>query len=288
MEKDFDAMAIPKEKVLKVQVLALIVAGYAAFDMISVVVLGEYLYYDGIPVLISLYIVPLVCLLVVFAIFFKKTFKRSPFRVPKRSKHAPAVPETDRLTALFFPPGIDILAATKELRPELAKLHGDLIAGTEAETLPLVNKYLHKINPPFLAGCGDVISKNLVKTDFFPDIVVIDGKTCRQGYGTVFPESYERRQVPNVTGAVSRAAWDGIKAAVGARKRIIIEVTGGEEDLLLIPLVLFAPDNAIVAYGQPPVTDVTPPIRAGAVMVKVTPDVKDHFAAIFAKFVPSA
>jgi len=53
---------------------------------------------------------------------------------------------------------------------------------------------------------------------------------------------------------------------------------------LLIPLVLFAPENAIVAYGQPPVTDVDPPIPAGAVLIKVTSDVKQYFAEIFGKF----
>jgi len=183
---------------------------------------------------------------------------------------------------------MDTLVAPRELRPELAKLHGELIAGTEAETLPKVNDYLKRERPPYLGGCGDVISKNLFKTDFFPDLVVVDGKTHAQGVRHRLPSDYTRRSTDNVTGGVTLAAWRSIEAATASGKRTIIEVTGGEEDLLLIPMVLLAPDNAIIAYGQPPVTDIEPPIPAGAVMVKVTPAVRRAFEDLFSRFTPPA
>jgi uncharacterized protein (UPF0218 family) len=278
-------MSIPKEKVLRAQVITLAVVAYALVDLFSALALQDYLFYDGLLVLVFLFFVPLGVVLVLHTIFLRKVFKPYPRHAGKSS--APQA-EVDDIASIFFPPGVMTLMASKELRPELAKLHGDLIAGTEAETLPKVNAYLNRERPTYLGGCGDVISKNLVKTDFFPDIVVIDGRTQRRGYDIAFPQDYKHREVSNVTGGVTRAAWETIAQVIAAGKRTIIEVTGGEEDLLLIPMVLLAPDNAIMAYGQPPVTDIDPPIPAGAVMVKVTPAVRRTFADLFSRFTPPA
>ncbi len=173
MPTRFDAMSIPKEKVLKAQIITLAIVAYALVDLFSVLALQDYLFYDGIYVLVFLFFVPLGVVLVLHTIFIKKVFK--PF--PRRARKAPAPnTEADELTSIFFPPGVSTLMASKELRPELAKLHGDLIAGTEAETLPKVNEYLQREQPPYLGGCGDVISRNLFKTDFLTNLAVVDGK----------------------------------------------------------------------------------------------------------------
>ncbi len=285
MPVQFDAMSIPKDRVLKAQVITLAVVAYALVDLFSSIALGDYLFYDGIYVLVFLFFVPLGIVLVLQVIFIKKVFK--PYPRSARKAVAPS-DEADDLVAIFFPPGVTTLMAAKELRPELAKLHGDLIAGTEAETLPKVNDYLKREKPPYLGSCGDVISKNLVKTDFFPDIIVIDGRTQRRGYEAAFPQGYKHREVENVTGGVTRAAWETIAQVIASGNRTILSVTGGEEDLLLIPLVLLAPGNAIMAYGQPPVTDIEPPIPAGAVMVKVTAAVRRTFADLFSRFTSPA
>ncbi|MBN2150893.1 MAG: DUF359 domain-containing protein, partial [Candidatus Lokiarchaeota archaeon] len=281
MPARFDAMSIPKGKVLRAQVITLAVVAYALVDLVSVVYLADYLFYEGIYLLVFMFFVPLGVVLILHALFLKRVFKPLPRRpMGALGRHA----EGDDLAPVFFPPGVPALVAPRELRPELAKLHGDLIAGSEAETLPQVNEYLHHERPSFLGCCGDVISKNVFKTDFLPDLVVVDGMTQRRGYEAAFPQGYERRDVPNATGGVSRAAWEAIALAIASGRRTVIEVTGGEEDLLLIPMVLLAPDGAIMAYGQPPVTDVEPPIPAGAVMVKVTPAVRKAFGELFSRF----
>jgi len=40
----------------------------------------------------------------------------------------------------------------------------------------------------------------------------------------------------------------------------------GEEDLLVIPACIFAPENSIVLYGQP---------NQGLVIVKITPEIRN-------------
>nr|MDO8085300.1 DUF359 domain-containing protein [Candidatus Sigynarchaeum springense] len=285
MPARFDAMAIPKEKVLRAQVITLAIVAYALVDLFSMLALQDYLFYDGIYVLLFLFFIPLGVVLVLYAAFIRKVFKPCPRRAPKV---AATLAESSDLASMFFTPGVSTLVASRELRPELARLHGELIAGTEAETLPKVNDYLKRERPPYLGSCGDVISRNLFKTDYFPDLVVVDRKTQRRDYEATFPQGYKRREVSNVTGGVTRAAWEAIAQAIASGERTIIEVTGGEEDLLLIPMVLLAPDGAIMAYGQPPVTDIEPPIPAGAVMVKVTAAVRRTFADLFSRFTPPA
>ena len=43
-------------------------------------------------------------------------------------------------------------------------------------------------------------------------------------------------------------------------------MVNGEEDLLVIPVCIYAPDNAVVMYGQP---------NEGLVIVQVTPDIRN-------------
>jgi len=40
----------------------------------------------------------------------------------------------------------------------------------------------------------------------------------------------------------------------------------GEEDLLVIPVCIYAPDNSVVMYGQP---------NEGLVIVKITPEIRN-------------
>lgn len=280
-------MAIPKNKVMRLEIIGISVAGYTVVNILFIEFLGDYLFHDGLILLVTLFFVPLTGVLIVFAIFFLKTFKPRIKHTMKTHHSRNEIMAEDAIMTSFFPEGVEARIASRELRPELAKLHGDLIAGTEEETLPRINVYLQQNHPSFLGGCGDVISKNLLKTDFYPDVIIIDGQTCRQDYEEEFPASYKQRRVENITGGVTRTGWFGIKDAIDSQERTIIKVTGGEEDLLLIPLVLFSPENAIVAYGQPPITDVDPPIPAGAVMIKVTLEIKQYFAAIFGKFIAS-
>ncbi len=62
-------------------------------------------------------------------------------------------------------------------------------------------------------------------------------------------------------------AWQIVKRAIGGREAVIY--VEGEEDLLVLPVILEAPNNAFVVYGQP---------SQGLVVVTVTPSKKREVA----------
>ncbi|MFX0098331.1 MAG: DUF359 domain-containing protein [Candidatus Hodarchaeota archaeon] len=273
---------LTKKELLRIQIMALIILSYAIFVVLSITFFKGYLLYEGIGILISLYIIPFITTVVIFAVFLKKTFgaRMSPRKVAKSFDLPPEVDYSRK----FFPPGVKALEMVPELRPTLARVHGDLIAGNEEETLPKIQEFLEITEPVFLAGCGDVISKNLLETGSRPDIIIIDGKTCREEYEMDLPIEYVLHPVKNLTGGITREAWYTIAKAIKSFVNTVIEVKEGEEDLLVIPLVLLSPIGSVISYGQPPVTDLDPPIPSGAVMIVVTPLVKDKFESILQKF----
>ena len=55
-------------------------------------------------------------------------------------------------------------------------------------------------------------------------------------------------------------------------------VVDGEEDLLALIAVLYAPENSIVVYGQP---------YTGVVIIKVTPEKKEQVKALLNSMKPS-
>ncbi|MHA1682331.1 MAG: DUF359 domain-containing protein [Promethearchaeota archaeon] len=277
------AARVSKRVVVMAQVFTLLVIVYILLDMAIASLFKDYLYYTGFPIFFALYVVPAVMLLVLLVVYLKKTFK-----IKFGHRHGRFLPFDDdegiRLTDAFFGDDVISLDATPDLRPELAKVHGDLITGKEEVTLPVIGEYLKITKPGYLIGCGDVISKNLLKLKKKPDLLVIDGKTCRGDYDFALPPSYFRVEVKNKAGGITRQAWFAIKLALKSGRKTIIEVMDGEEDLLVIPLVLFSRVGTIVAYGQPPVTDHHPPIPAGAVMVQVKRSTKNRFENLLRRF----
>jgi len=71
-------------------------------------------------------------------------------------------------------------------------------------------------------------------------------------------------EVSNPPAQITRESVSAIRKAFAARPPVRIRVNG-EEDLLVIPVCVYAPDNTVVLYGQPDeglvVTSVTDEIR---------------------------
>ena len=72
--------------------------------------------------------------------------------------------------------------------------------------------------------------------------------------------------VNNPQGTITQEAISAVKAALEKNEHTHI-VVNGEEDLLALIAVLYAPENAVVVYGQP---------HEGIVVVKVTSDRKEQ------------
>ena len=80
-------------------------------------------------------------------------------------------------------------------------------------------------------------------------------------------EIFQEKSIVNVKnpqGTITQEAINAIQEAIQSKKQVNI-VVDGEEDLLTLIVVLNAPLNALVIYGQP---------NKGIVVVKVTPQKK--------------
>ena len=114
---------------------------------------------------------------------------------------------------------------------------------------------------------GDVVTATLTDAGAAPQVAIVDGKTERAptsaSVASVVAARRRTRHVSNPAGTLTRAAVAAVLEARTAVSPQTVWVTG-EEDLLVIPLVIAASTGASVVYGQP---------GEGMVHVAVTPAV---------------
>lgn len=113
---------------------------------------------------------------------------------------------------------------------------------------------------PKLISVGDVVSHNLHEHNLHPQLSIIDNKFLRD---QVMPENEAAENsihVKNPMGTITKEAVNAVKDALAKNEHVHI-VVDGEEDLLVLIAVLYAPENSLVVYGQP---------HLGIVAVKVT------------------
>ena len=107
---------------------------------------------------------------------------------------------------------------------------------------------------PLIADCtiyavGDVVTHNLQKRGITPAIAVIDGYTMRSPCKKLPVFRGECIRVKNPAGTLTVDLIRALDYAIMHPPATVI--VDGEEDLAVIPLVIAAPNNAIVLYGQP-------------------------------------
>ncbi len=118
-------------------------------------------------------------------------------------------------------------------------------------------------------GTPSPSSKNVRDAGIDIDVSVVDYRTMRRevapgrtAYGTIF-------QAANPAGTIELAAWEALGEAIGRRRSLLI--VQGEEDLLVLPAILLAPERSFVIYGQP---------RDGMVVVRVSREKKAEIQEI--------
>ncbi|MEM3577756.1 MAG: DUF359 domain-containing protein [Candidatus Bathyarchaeia archaeon] len=149
---------------------------------------------------------------------------------------------------------------TPELRIKLKKPLGILIQGSFNETMTRVKSMIEREKPPAIISVGDTVSKNLVENGVLPKLAIVDSKVMRRKTQPInVPVEREIRTV-NPAGTITEEAIKAIKEALNYDVNVKILVDG-EEDLLTLIAVLYAPENSFVIYGQP---------HQGAVLIKVT------------------
>jgi uncharacterized protein (UPF0218 family) len=170
---------------------------------------------------------------------------------------------------------------------------GKLIAGTRKETISEVEEHIKNYkNDNFevkLYLVGDIVTKDFLANDFLKSFVrlcIIDEKTQRNQIKIKIEDYFEEIiEFENPEGGIKKESFTLLDKIITSNKRTLFKVIKGEEDLLVLPLVLSIPLNKtvknLVFYGQPPITDSKRQIPEGIVMV----DVEKRIKKVVKKFV---
>jgi uncharacterized protein (UPF0218 family) len=157
-----------------------------------------------------------------------------------------------------------VYAITPKLRRKFKEPFGILIKGPFAETMAKMKELIDKEKPPLIISVGDVVSRNLHGHNINPNLTIIDNKFLRT---QTLPEQNRVEKtvcVNNPQGTITHDAIFEIRNALEKNNHTHI-VVSGEEDLLTLIAVLYAPKDSFVVYGQP---------YSGIVVVKVTAEKK--------------
>ncbi|KXA93182.1 hypothetical protein AKJ65_06555 [candidate division MSBL1 archaeon SCGC-AAA259E19] len=137
-------------------------------------------------------------------------------------------------------------------------------------------EYLDSLDYERIMTVGDVVSAEFLKNGVNPDIVCVDFTVMRSPVEEEIREVIEGYSIPqmkveNPPSYITEELEESIKQAEPPLK-IVVE---GEEDLAAVPAVLYAPENSIVAYGQP---------SEGVVLIEVSKEKKREFSDLLSLF----
>jgi pantetheine-phosphate adenylyltransferase len=166
------------------------------------------------------------------------------------------------------------------MRWELKKPLGTLLTGKQIE------EHIRKNRDNVTVSVGDITTNTLFSYGVKPALAIVDLQVERKPYQSLeaykFPKQYEVVYIASGPGFIAKDAIEAIQhwvTGIRKRKRMVL-VVDGEEDLLTIPAIIHAPENSIVYYGNPPSTD-----RPGLVAVEVTKKKKIDAEKLLEKFV---
>ena len=168
-----------------------------------------------------------------------------------------------------------------EQRYKFAEPLDFLIAGTRDETLIEVEKLFRtklKSGKKFhFYLVGDIVTKDFLANPFlkrFIKLCIIDEKTKREQIKIEVEGNFEDIiEIENSAGLISKDSWALLKNIIASDKTTLLKITEGEEDLLVLPLILELPKESEIKnyafYGQPPITDAKIEVPQGIVIVEI-------------------
>lgn len=116
----------------------------------------------------------------------------------------------------------------------------------------------------FIITVGDATTEKLIKYGITPSLQIVDGLEKRSKRESSSSTPSTTFSCNNPPAQITQESMDVIKKALQVPP-VRIMVTG-EEDLLVLPVCVFAPENAIVLYGQP---------NEGLVIVRINSEIRN-------------
>lgn len=153
---------------------------------------------------------------------------------------------------------------TPELSVKLKEPFGELIQGPFDETIRKIRQAIAEEKPPLVISVGDTVSRNLYAQNIQPQIAIVDFKCMRRKIEPYQTAAKKTLYAKNPQGTITNQAIEAVKKALETKESAQI-IVDGEEDLLTLIAVLYAPEKSLVVYGQP---------HEGIVIVRVTPEKK--------------
>jgi len=166
------------------------------------------------------------------------------------------------------------LILPKDLRRTLTKPIGVVIADGAPIPVSLTNTRIISV--------GDTTTANLLSQGIVPTLAIIDFHVQRQQFDwekTLWEKLVKDRLVSYFTsgpGFISHDVMDAI-ARWSEHPKQTLFIIDGEEDLLVLPAILYAPQGILVYYGQP---------DKGIIQVLVTSKMKNKVQTLLSQFIP--
>jgi uncharacterized protein (UPF0218 family) len=149
-----------------------------------------------------------------------------------------------------------------DLRDQLKKPLGNLINDNDPNKENIIKKISAE---SVLITVGDRTTENMLQLGLKPQIQIIDGLEKRTQRIMPTDDTVNTKlSCKNPPGEITEESIQVIRKSFSCEPPVRITVDG-EEDLLVIPACIFAPENSVVMYGQP---------NEGLVLVHVTPEIK--------------
>ena len=150
-----------------------------------------------------------------------------------------------------------------DLRDQLKNPLGNLIRDNDPNKENIIKEISAE---SVLITVGDRTTENMLQLGLKPQIQIIDGLEKRNQRLVPTDDTINTSlSCKNPPGEITEESIQVIQKAFSSKPPVRITVDG-EEDLLVLPVCVFAPENSVVMYGQPNeglvVVDITPEIQA--------------------------
>lgn len=155
----------------------------------------------------------------------------------------------------------------ESLRPQLKKPFGLLIRNSD------VTKSRISDNIPkgaFVITVGDATTEKMISFGFNPSLQIVDSVEKRIKRDLPAGKTETVLTCTNPAAEITDESISVIRKALKMTAPVRI-VVHGEEDLLVLPVAVYAPDNSVILYGQP---------NEGLVLVRLTEEVRNRAKSI--------
>ena len=149
-----------------------------------------------------------------------------------------------------------------DLRDQLKKPLGNLISDNDPNRENIIKKNSAE---SIIITVGDRTTENMLQLGLKPQVQIIDGLEKRDQCLVPADDTVNTKlSCRNPPGEITEESMQVIQKAFSSKPPVRI-IVDGEEDLLVLPVCIFAPENSVVMYGQP---------NEGLVIVHITPEIQ--------------